>query len=136
MGYLGPGGYSLRLHHSSTSPLDSTTYYFGGTNNAWTTTTTRSRVYIPQSGIIRIINYFFTCTSGTNENLEFYIRINGTTDYAVDTAFPISANEVVVSNYNLAIPVQAGDYLEIKVVTPAWVTNPTGILGGGHIIIQ
>jgi hypothetical protein len=63
------------------------------------------------------------------------IRLNNTTDYALATVQMNAAN-VLLANYALDIPVVAGDYILLKITTPAWVTNPTGCFIGGSILIE
>ena len=59
-------------------------------------------------------------------------RLNDTTDTTVSAAV---TNTVLVSAFNgtgLSIAVTAGDYFEIKWVTPTWTTNPTSVAADPH----
>lgn len=106
---------------------DSTTYY-AAVATSWTTSHPRAytRMYIPTTGTItKAYGAFYTSsTLGSSENTSLYIRLNDTTDTAISTTINLSSADVSFSNTSLGISVTAGDYIEIKLVTPAWVTNP------------
>jgi hypothetical protein len=137
MGYKSPTCYSLNIMSSTTAPLDSTTYYFGAFNQGWTTSTPIRRIYIPRAGrITRVVLYMFALTTaGTAEDIVIVIRKNDTTDYTFSTVGLANASRFF-SNYALDIPVIAGDYIELKVTTPAWVTNPDGVYTYGSLFIE
>ena len=79
---------------------------------------------------------FFTYTAGTTETSTASIRLNNTTDTTISSAVNLSSNPYAVSNTSLNVAVVAGDYIEIKWVTPTWVTNPTGVSGSAMIVIE
>lgn len=136
MGYKSPQAYALFLRASSIAPADSTTYYFGNATLAWTTVANACRVYILKTGIVRAIQFVFQADGGaTAEDVTFILRKNNTTDYAITTS-GLNAPVNYIANLALAIPVIAGDYFEIKVMTPAWVTNPTGVTTAGNVLIE
>lgn len=138
MGYNRPITYTLSIGFSSSSPNDSTTYYFGGTHaTAITTTATLYYVLIPRSGFIRqaVLHTDSTTAAGTGEDIVIAIRKNNTTDYAFCTTGAAAIGRDF-TNYNLNIPVNAGDYIVMKMSTPAWVTNPDGMRGNGSIIVE
>lgn len=129
-------GYSIGVHALTSSPVDSQTVYFGNVLRAPITTAGRSKVHIRKKGVIRIAN--ITCDSGTvgtSESWSVYIRVNGTTDYLVQTIGE-AINTRVWYNNELEIPVVDGDYFEVKVVNPAWATNPLTSTWGGYVYIQ
>ena len=55
------------------------------------------------------------------------LRLNDTTDTTLSSAVNLSSNPFEVLGVSLNIPVVAGDYCEVKWVTPTWVTNPTSV---------
>lgn len=119
-------GYVLQLSMSTYNPTDSATNYFG----SWTSATSANtidgimRVYCPKAGTIKAAYvYGRSTTAGTGEDWSMYVRINSTTDVLIETLASTS-NDRVWSNTGLSQAVSAGDYIEIKVVNPAWATNP------------
>lgn len=129
-------GYTLTIISSLlTTVVDGTTYYVGGFPLIQTTVDL-CRVYIPKAGTIKAayINTYAT-TAGTNEDISVYIRLNNTSDTLIQTV-GAATNERLFSNAALSIAVVAGDYIEIKVVCPTWVTNPATWRFGGSIYIE
>ena len=117
------------------APADSVTVYFGNRYNSPTGTPDITRVYIPRGGtIIRADVLGFAATAGSNESWEMYIRLNNTTDTLIQALASSSATRVW-SNAALSVTVAAGDYIEIKLVNPAWGTNPANVSYGGNILI-
>ena len=120
----------------TSSPVDAQTVYFGNLPKAPTTTANISKVHIKHNGVIRKANiYCYAGTAGTSENWSLYIRINGTTDYLIET-IGAATNERIFNNESLNIPVVEGDYFEIKAVNPTWVTNPLTTIFGGNIVLE
>ena len=112
--------------------------YFGNNAKSATTTAGRNKVYIRQSGTITSAELYSYCitAAGTNENISVYIRLNNTTDYLVQTVGSASA-ERIFSNTGLDIAVVAGDYFEIKMVTPAsFSTAPQGFTIAGNVYLK
>jgi hypothetical protein len=138
MGYKSPHIYTINIQPNTTNPADSKTYYFGSTSYAWVDGTPGvSRIYICKPGILRCATLYVYCTViASAEDVAVSIRKNDTTDYSIDAAVHLNAASTLVSNKTMNIPLAADDYIEIKVVTPAWVTNPTGVFVGGHILIE
>lgn len=120
-----------------TDPADADIRYFGAyTNLAFTTTQGARRFYIPKKGRIVSVMFVFaasTAVVGTNENIVAVLRKNSTTDYAIAT---VATTDVyrLFNNENMNVPVAVGDYFEIKITCPTWVTNPTQIQLWGVVI--
>ena len=118
------------------SPADATTYYWGPIAfNVGTTATTR-RMYIQRAGIITACHMFIICSTGTSETSTVSIRLNNTTDTTVTSTLALNTQPLVISNTSLSITVAVGDYIEMKWVTPTWVTNPTGVSLSARIILE
>ena len=116
----------LRCICGSTTPADSTSYYFGGMITAMQTTDGIARLYMPRSGILTNVSMFIVSdTNTTSEDITFNIRKNSTTDYLFATKNFAGGKTIVLTDTPINIPVLTTDYIEIKVDTPAWVTNPT-----------
>lgn len=130
-------GYVLNLLALALSTIVSgSTYYFGGLIITLGTTAGLSRIYIPKDGTIKVAYIYSNAgTAGSAEAISVYIRKNGTTDYLVAT-LSISNNIRLFYNTALNIAVAQGDYLEIKVVCPEWVTVPYNWRWGGTIYIE
>jgi hypothetical protein len=134
-GATGTLGYSLNVTSLTTSPLDSETRYLGSLPRVPSTTAALDKVYIPSDGTIEIAQIFCSCSgASTNEAWSFYVRLNDTTDYLIATVSNASQDKVF-TNLAMALDVVAGDYFQIKHVTPAWVTNPGGVAISGHVYI-
>ena len=137
MGYKSPHMYSLALQSGTGTPADSTVYYMGNQGGlGWTTVANISRLFALKSGIIRkcYIN-MYTGTTGTAEDIVMVIRINNATDYTFATVGAATGTRIF-SNYALSIRVTEGDGIEIKITTPAWVTNPDNVKRGGEMLIE
>jgi len=133
-----PGGYSVTSNSAQFTPVNNTTYYFGiFASLPVTTTPDIRRQYIPKSGTIRAasLSWRADATAGTGESVSIYIRVNNTTDYLLATVSNSNAQKVFL-NTALNIPVVAGDYIEMKLVTPVWTTNPTQVSIGGTVYIE
>ena len=136
MGYISPPGYCLQSFGIAFDPADSLTYYSGQNFNvAPATTATYAGIKIPQKGrITKVCVQIVAGTIGTNENITVNIRINNTTSYLVQTVGAASEFRNFV-NYSMNVPVVEGDYIEIEMVSPIWVTNPLQIRTKGSIYI-
>lgn len=133
-------GYVLPINAGSLNPADATTYYFGNFFSLAPGATAQTRrIYIPKGGTITACNIFIVSTgAGTAETSTISIRLNNTTDTTVTSTLDLSATSVVVSVTNLSIVVADNytDYIEMKWVTPTWVTNPTGVFFTGNVFID
>lgn len=128
---------TIPFGHASANPLDGETVYFGCMNaTGITTTAAYRRVYVPCKCILRKIIFYEISTgdTGTNEDWVASIRKNNTTDYSIATVGVAGIR--VFSNYLMSAPFDAGDYFEIKLVNPTWVTNPTGSICYGVALFE
>lgn len=124
------GGYSISSISSASTPADATTYYYGEFSNvAASTVANCRRVYVPRK--CKITSFYGTFMDGglgSTETSTISIRVNNTTDYTVSETVANNTTYSYVSNTALNIPLNAGDYYEIKWVTPTWATNPTSVI--------
>lgn len=123
------GGYALQTTMQASAVLDATTYYQGSTVLPLGTLANRNRVYIPKSGRVTSIYFFTTVAStlGSAQQSTVYFRLNDTTDTVITSTHQDDAVFQVDINTGLSIPVVAGDFFEIKWVTPTWTTNPSAV---------
>jgi hypothetical protein len=115
--------------------LSSTTTYFGFSSTSNATTQGTRRIYFNRAGTITGITLFtYAATiTGSNESWTMYARLNQTTDYSIATVGAATAARLW-TNLSMSIPISSSsDYIEIKSITPAFVTQPTGVYGGGFI---
>jgi 4-hydroxyphenylpyruvate dioxygenase-like putative hemolysin len=128
----------LILQSVAFSPADSTTYYWGADIGAGMATVhDNAHIYIPRAGTLK--SWWFklriTGTLGTAETVSHYLRLNDTTDFGQsDTTYDAATRNLVVTGLSQAVA--AGDGIAVKVVTPAWVTNPTQVTMFGGIYIE
>ncbi|MBI5075628.1 MAG: hypothetical protein HZB62_10760 [Nitrospirae bacterium] len=130
-------GYMQHVSFSPTSPADSATLYFSHINWPLLSSATLFRVPVIKAGTIKAVSIFTyaNATAGSGENISMYIRVNNTTDTLIATVGSATA-ERIFSNTDLSIPVSVGDFFNIKMVNPAWATNPTAVFGSGSIYIE
>ena len=128
-------GYALFVQSPEFDPADSTTYYFGALPIAPATTGAERRLHVPRAGTItRVDVTSYAKTAGSNESVSLYVRKNDTSDTLVATV-STSANLRYFQASGLSIAVAAGDYIEIKLVCPAWGTNPLGVYFAGNVFM-
>jgi len=130
-------GYALTLTALTLASLaDGSTYYFGSKAVAPSATANHARVYIPKAGTIKAAYIYAYCwTLGSSENVSFYVRKNNTTDTLIETT-ALDGTDILIDNAALSIAVVAGDYIEIKIVCPTWVTNPGDVHFSGVVYIE
>lgn len=134
-----PKCYTLQLSQAGDAPLDAETQFFGGLFSIDASPTADIyRVYIPRAGIIKRVDWFnlVVGTLGSGESTSAYIRVNNTTDTLITSSMLHNALKLYYSNAALAIVVNAGDYIEAKMVHPTWVTNPTSIFSQVIVYIE
>jgi hypothetical protein len=136
------GKINLLFGHDSVSPVDSTTYYIGGQFNLSPTTSASDgrRLISPVTGYITQVSISETVggTLGTSEVSTF--TINNTTQATSSTITSTATFDASSSlqNYILSSPLYVvnGDKLEIRWVTPTWVTNPTTVRQQINVLID
>lgn len=130
-------GYEITIHANNWNPSDSTTRYWGSHGQTPQATEGLAPVYIMKPGTIKAAEILAWASTawGTNEDWSMYLRLNGASDTLIATV-SLAAAVRRFANAALSIPVTAGDYFEIKVVCPTWVTNPTGVYLGGRFYVE
>lgn len=131
---LAGGGYPVILQSTTTfNPADSLTNYFGVGNGLSTPTSLQSfdltSIQVPKAGTITrvFVKVKVSGTLASSETVQHFVRINDTTDVGqVDLDY--SAVQQSGVNSTVSQAVVAGDMIALKVVTPAWVTNPIGVV--------
>lgn len=119
---------------ASFSPADATTYYFGeylSVTGASLQNTFKFQ-FNDNFTITKVIIELRCSVNASNESVAFYLRESATTDNTITTSLDMStigANTNKVFVYTPTISVSSGLNYEFKIVTPAWVTNPTVFIG-------
>lgn len=122
---LGKKGYTLYATGDSITPADSTTYFVGsGYPYAMGIASFARPLYIPQTGTITKVYGVSRQTVGTGETSSIYVRYDDTTDTLITSSMVNNVATSPFSKNDLSISVTEGHFIEIKWVTPAWVTNP------------
>lgn len=135
-------GYALAvqtLAYSGT-PVDGAIYFWctGQALLSNTASGTDSRLFVPKAGTIKAVYGTFDVngTLGSGESITYAIRLNNTTDTTISSTAVASSATNAFSNSGLSIAVVAGDYVELKMTCPTWVTNPTSVAGSVSIYIE
>lgn len=125
------GGYSGMLqitNFGGFNPADSTTYYLVNASGLNTLSNgAKSRFQITRTATITACYALVTVQGvlGSSENVTLQIFVNGSSSTNVSTTWQWTATSNNISNTGLSISVSAGDYVQVRYTTPAWVTNPT-----------
>jgi len=128
-------GYPVYGMALSNSPADGATNYLGSKPSVPETVEGRSKIFIPTEGLITQAHINdYSNTAGTAEAYSYSLDVNST-DYLVETESVSAANRFF-DNISMSIPVQVGNYAELKRLHPTWVTNPLANVVGGTIWIN
>ena len=133
------GIYSIDCNVSNVSPADATTYFFGNWDGSALSTGAGGarRMYIQRAGVITRADVFMFATgSGSNETSTMSVRLNNTSDATISSAIEVNSSTEHFTNTSMSVAVSAGDFVEIKWVTPTWATNPTGVFVQVRFIIE
>lgn len=120
----------------SFNPADNSTYYFGGqySTNATNTAGIRRLYIVTPCTITTVYGQFYNSGSGSGESSTLYIRLNNTTDYLISSSILNNSQTTTFNATGLSIPItSSSDYIEFKLVTATWATNPTNISVWGSI---
>ena len=120
------------------APAASTTYYFGNAPQIPGVTPTLTLITVPIRGPVLVAHIdIVTIGLASAETGSIYLRVNDTTDYLISSA--VTWNTLHSSITNTTFPLTDDgelaptDYVEIKVVTPAWGTLPTNVRYFGYL---
>jgi hypothetical protein len=128
--------YTLQVQALTNSPANGATVYLGVAPSAPVATVSISTQIIPTGGWLNVTEiYDYSGTAGTNQAYSYYIRVNNTQDYLVNT-LSVATSERVFSNTTMGIQVFAGDFFEVKRIQPTWTTNPLTNIVGGYVLID
>jgi hypothetical protein len=127
---------AIPIGHSTGTYTDADTFYFGSILTLGNgTPANRSKVYFPSNGIITgVVLFVANGNIPTTETIEHYVRVNDTTDYLISTE--LWERWTSIKNLNMNVPIATGDYIQIKVVTPTWVTDPTSTNIQGYLVFK
>ena len=129
-------GYVLHALCAPSSPADGTTYYLGSTwGLVLVTTAGLQRIYIPRSGTVTRVDITTVnvTNNGSSETSSIYLRLNSATDTLLTSSF--RSDNQYFNITGLSVAVTAGDFIEIKWVSPTWATNPVGLIISAQIYV-
>jgi hypothetical protein len=129
--FIGSTGFS--------NPADSTTYYAG--MSGWAGSTSQGYYNFnvqAERAVIKNVTVRIgrSGTTPSNEKVAIYLRVN-TTDYLISDQVDLSVS--VLQSFELNdqdIALEYGDVVCIKIVTPAWATNPVTVVFQTFIHMQ
>jgi hypothetical protein len=121
----------IKLTSAILAPADSTAYLMPNMATLAPAVSTGARVWkFNKSGTVLNVSVAVSqSANGSSENVTVYLRNNTTaTDYLCGTfTMDGGVNANTFANYSVSIPINTTDLWAIKILTPAWVTNPTGV---------
>lgn len=120
------------------NPADAATYWYGGAfrNLVAITAAGQNRIYFRRACTIAKIDQTIVYTAGTSENVSISLRLNDTTDTALTTTLDLSGAGPQYLSHTISVAIAVGDFIELKWVSPTWVTNPTSITVFGTIYAE
>jgi hypothetical protein len=130
-------GYALQGTSQKTNGLlKNTSYYYGSAGFVISTTAGYYRTEFPRAGTIKSIylDFYNAGAAASNEASSVYIRINNTTNYLASNNILLDAVTRFHAVTGFSIPVSAGDYYEVLLVTANWATEPTGTVVFKNVI--
>jgi hypothetical protein len=119
------------------APTDNTTYFLGFTDS-FINSYDAVKIPIPVSGTLRrlSVKVQFVLGPGSGELVNHFLRVNDSVDVG-SLSFAWNASNVSGFDLDVNHPVVAGDLIALKIVTPAWATNPTSnIRIYGSVVIE
>lgn len=112
------------------APADANTYYFGfpyDVSFANNSPSIRQKI-IPYATTLRAAGITITASAGaTSETTTISAVINNTTAVVLSSAITMQSTAQYFPVTGLAQAISAGDAIEIRLLTPTWVTNPTNV---------
>jgi hypothetical protein len=111
------------------SPADLTIYSFGMSGLSSTFFGSINKIYIPEgvSGFIKSARVsMLSGVAGSNENISMYLKINNTTNILIQTIGSTDLAREFINN-SLNEVINEHDFVEFRLTTPTWGTNPTGV---------
>jgi hypothetical protein len=135
-------GFSIRQQLTGVNPSPSTTYYSTVVSSSslfLSSTLNKYKIPFNSTLIGCTITSYVLGSSGSNELSEVYLRINDTTDVLLSNAVSFSGSSPLmysVTNSGLTQSINANDEVQIKWVTPNWMSIPSscGIFVDLHFV--
>jgi hypothetical protein len=133
-------GYTLAVTSLAiAAPGDDAILYFGGLAKI-PGAVGLQKMYFPKTGTIKSVEIFgYGTTAGTAEKWDLSI-VNATSTTNSTLIAKVTTSETTRrwSNYSFGktVPATAGDYIEIRMQNPRWVTNPVAQVFSGSIYIE
>lgn len=140
--YASQSGYTIQMVLATTgsNPAASTTYILGAAVRAnLSTVQGATRIYVPRPGRVRYANVLtrtngVTASAGTS---TLFLTKNTTLSETLGTSTTLGST--TTDNFTstaVSMSVAQGDFLEIRLTTPAWATLPTAVECNAIIYIE
>lgn len=114
------------------SPADSATYYFSNSPNPSVQTSEDfGSTVCPKTFTAERIKGVITSGVASGEDVSFYLTIDGV-DTLIETV-QLTTSRTLITNNAINTVITEDTKVSIKMVTPAWVTNPTNLSGSFNI---
>jgi hypothetical protein len=133
---------ALFFGHDSLSPSDTQTYYIGNAINltAIISGSDGRRVIMPKTGQIVAMDICLNIggVNGSSESSTFTINnVTQSTQSTITSSYVYTASSAnIFYTLSSSLSVTAGDKIEIRWTTPAWVTNPTSVRQQMNVYLQ
>lgn len=117
-------GYALQLSKSAAgNPADASTYYIA-TVTVFSSLQGWAPIYIPFPGTIKAVFGTISQVAGSAETSTLSLLLNGSTNIVISSTLVHNTVNTPFSKTDISQQVVAGDYIELKWITPTWATNP------------
>jgi hypothetical protein len=126
----------LQAGAATFSPATSATYFFGQlySESPSPNIALVSRIYVGRAGTLTRADYYHFCGAAAIGTFTLTVNINGTTDVLSANIAGTGCTAGVTGSATGSTAVNAGDYLTIKMVTPA--APPTGDRWTATVTVQ
>lgn len=120
------------FRNGSFNPLDATTYYIGDIGDLGPVTTEQISRRIKNQFKGEIISVSIMCyisgTLGTSENVTYQIHnITAATSQTITSTAQLTGDFLTTYTLSSPLAVSVDDEIQIRMVCPTWVTNPTTV---------
>lgn len=126
--------------NTSFNPADSTSYFVNALHGTVPTSQgTENFIFVPTGTVTKVCIVFNRSVAASGELVTVTVRKSINPNTSADTTMVFTYawdnNSTTCSSGN-AFSVTETDFINIRIDTPAWVTNPTGVKLGAKVYIQ
>jgi len=131
-------GFYIPIEALSSDPADSVRNHLGYRPAAVSTAQGTNKIYIHEDGNITVANIIMNTSlrNGTSEVIPYYVQKNGGDNQLIGTYDGFNDTFRNLTNQNVGLHVEKGDYIEVYRDNPAWVVNPTSMVTMGGLWVD